>query len=233
MSVVANADIYAAQRINVFFPGVDPSLDGQCVSLVKWFMQEMSGVPNPQAARGDARYVGKTLVAQGFADEIPYDQRRRGDIICMEYGLYGHIYVQLSGNRVFEENVNWPGVSSKIVDGSRVYASRIGNDNESWRHDMYAYRLKSYNEQGDSDMAANENYVNNVYTGVLMRSTPPYNTKTGVWDDPAAKGWVGQPEDVVLQKVLETPERSQVVEKYNSGGGKKYKPAPPMFVEDV
>jgi hypothetical protein len=148
--VASNADDYAATRVNIFFPGVNPTLDGQCVSLVKWFMAEMSDVPNPQAARGDARYVGKQLVAEGLAFEVPYDQRRRGDIVCLEYGTYGHIYVQLSNGRVFEENVNWSGVDSKIVDGARVYASRIGSDSESWRHDAHVYRLKSYNEQGDN-----------------------------------------------------------------------------------
>lgn len=148
--VAANADIYAAQRIGVFFPGIIPSLDGQCVSLAKWFMQEMSEVPNPQAARGDARYVGKNLVAQGHATEVPYSQRRRGDLICYEYGVYGHIGVVLSGDRTFEENVNWPGVSSKIVDGDRVYAARIGSLAEGWRHDQHIYRLKTYKE---GDMA--------------------------------------------------------------------------------
>lgn len=150
MAVAANADVYAGQRINIFFPGVIPELDGQCVSLAKWFMQEMSSVPNPQAARGDARYVGKTLVAQGHAVEVPYAQRRRGDLICYEYGTYGHIGVVLSGDRTFEENVNWAGVASKVVDGATVYASRIGNLGEAWRHDQHIYRLNSYNEGGSS-----------------------------------------------------------------------------------
>lgn len=150
MAVAANADLYADPRQNIFFSGVVPSLDGQCVSLVKWFLQEMTSVPNPQAARGDARYVGKTLVAQGHAVEVPYDQRRRGDVICYEYGLYGHTGVVLSDNRTFEENVNWPGVDSKIVDGSRVYASRIGSLSEGWRHDQHIYRINSYSEQGDN-----------------------------------------------------------------------------------
>jgi hypothetical protein len=148
--VANNADDYAASRLNIFFPGVIPELDGQCVSLAKWFLAEMTSVPNPQAARGDARYVGKTLVAQGHAIEVPYEQRQRGDIICLEYGVYGHIYVQLSGGRVFEENVNWSGVASKIVDGARVYASRIGSEAEAWRHDFHAYRIKSYNEKGNT-----------------------------------------------------------------------------------
>lgn len=146
MAVAANADLYAEPRQNIFFSGVVPSLDGQCVSLVKWFMQEMTGVPNPQAARGDARYVGKTLVAQGHAIEVPYGERRRGDIICYEYGAYGHIAVQLSGGRVFEQNVNLGGVQSKIVDGARVYASRIGSENEAFRQKAHVYRIKTYKE---------------------------------------------------------------------------------------
>lgn len=149
--VAANADLYASSRLNIFFKGVVPSLDGQCVSLAKWFMQEMSGVPNPQAARGDARYVGKRLVAEGHAVEVPYADRKRGDLICYEYGTYGHIGVVLSGNRTFEENVNWAGVAAKIVDGTKVYASRIGSLNESWRHDQHIYRLKTYKE-GENSM---------------------------------------------------------------------------------
>lgn len=148
MAAANNADDYASSRINIFFPGIEPSLDGQCVSLAKWFMAEMTNVPNPQAARGDARYVGKTLVAQGHAVEVPYDQRKRGDLVCYETGQYGHIGVILSGNRTFEENVNWPGTSAKIVDGSYVYASRIGSMAEPWRQamNMHIYRLNTYRE---------------------------------------------------------------------------------------
>lgn len=155
MSQVANnADDYANARLNIFFPGVVPSLDGQCVSLAKWFMAEMTDVPDPQAARGDARYVGKTLVAQGHAIEVPYDQRQRGDLVCYEYGVYGHIGVILSGNRTFEENVNWQGVRSRVISDNTgswtVYASRIGSMAEAWRHDMHIYRIKSYNEKGNT-----------------------------------------------------------------------------------
>lgn len=164
-----NADVYAAKRQNYFFPGVDPTLDGQCVSLAKWFMAEMSDVPNPQAARGDARYVGKTLVSQGLAVEVAYVDRRRGDLVCYEYGVYGHIGVVLSGDRTFEENVNWPGVSSKIVDGARVYASRIGNLSEAWRHDAHIYRLNSYNEGGETTMALTEDQVYKGIKGMARR----------------------------------------------------------------
>jgi hypothetical protein len=69
------------------------------------------------------------------------------------------------------------------------------------------------------DMAADANFVNNVYVGTLMRKEQPYDPATGVWRDPGAKVWVGQPENVVLQKVLESPERKEVEKKYNSSGG--------------
>lgn len=156
--IAANADDYALARRNMFFPcdgvtGRDGYLTGQCVTLVKWFMAEMSDVPNPFGARGDARNVGKTLVAQGHAIEVPYAQRQRGDIITNEYGTYGHIYVQLSGGRVFEENANfYPQVDRRWVDGAWVYASRIGGEGEAFRHDIHVYRLKSYKEQGSDQM---------------------------------------------------------------------------------
>lgn len=231
--VAANADLYAEPRQNYFFPGVIPELDGQCVSLAKWFIQEMSDVPDPQAARGDARYVGKTLVSQGHAVEVPYSERRRGDLICYEYGTYGHIGVVLSGDRTFEQNVNMGGVNSKIVDGARVYASRIGSLSESWRHDQHIYRLNTYKEQGET-LVADENFVNNCYIGALMRTTPPYDVKTKTWVDPGAKGFVGRPCDVVLQEILNSQERANVVKKYNeSGNSADYVPftLPPLYTK--
>jgi len=154
MAVAANADEYTVGRVGHFFTAnnqtpADGNLTGQCVTLAKWFLAQMTGVPDAFSARGDARSVGKTLVAQGHAIEVPFNQRLRGDLICYEYGTYGHVAVQLSGGRVFESNVNWPGVASKIVDGDRVFASRIGNEQESWRHDAHVYRIKSYNEGGE------------------------------------------------------------------------------------
>jgi len=156
--IAANADDYAAPRVGIFFPAnnntsADGNLTGQCVTLIKWFMAEMSDVPSPFAARGDARYVGKRLVAEGLADEVPYSQRKRGDIITNEYGTYGHIYVQLSGGRVFEENANAGGAARRVLkDGTVVYAARIGSENESFRRDVHVYRLRSYKEQGSDQM---------------------------------------------------------------------------------
>lgn len=154
MSVAANADDYTNGRVGIFFPAngetpEDGDLTGQCVTLLKWFFAEMcNGFPSPFAARGDARYVGKRLVAQGLAVEVPYDQRKRGDVVCYEYGTYGHIALQLSGGRVFEENVGIGAARRVLSDGTVVYASRIGDENETWRHDQHVYRLKSYIEGG-------------------------------------------------------------------------------------
>lgn len=80
--------------------------------------------------------------------------------------------------------------------------------------------------QGGNMSAADPNFVNNVYVGVLMRPEQPYNPVTGLWRDPGAQGWVGQDQAVVLQKVLESTERQAVERKYNS-----IAPAPTEFEE--
>lgn len=165
MAVAANAEAYAASRVGIFFPAhnqtpADGNLTGQCVTLNKWFLAEMTTVPAPFSARGDARYVGKTLVNQGHAVQVPYEQRRRGDFAVFEYGTWGHIGVLLDQDRIFEQNVNVGGVARRLVDGSYVYASRIGRLSETWRPVRATiYRIKSYNEggtppQGDDDMIA-------------------------------------------------------------------------------
>lgn len=156
--VNANADDYAAKRVGIFFPAnnqtsADGNLTGQCVTLNKWFLAEMTDVPSPFAARGDARYVGDTLVNQGHAVEVPYEQRRRGDFLVWKYGTYGHIGVLLSGDRVFEQNVNAGGAARRWVDGAWVYAARIGGLGESWRPVRpNIYRIKSYKEEGSGQM---------------------------------------------------------------------------------
>lgn len=143
----------------------------------------MTSVPNPFSARGDARYVGQTLVRQGLAIEVPYTDRRRGDVICYEYGTYGHIALQLSGGRVFEQNVNLGGVASKIVDGERVYASRIGSENEVWRvgKNAHVYRIKSYNEQGETTVDWKRQVSRLSYAAYLNRglSNAEYTSRDG------------------------------------------------------
>lgn len=159
MAVAANADDYAATRVGIFFPGVTPYYDGQCVSLVKWFMGEMAGVADWNAARGNAKDVGRTLVAQGLARQVGWNERRRGDVIVYDYGQYGHIAVQLSNGRVFEQNVNMPGTTRRWVVDDYVYSARIGSENEAWRagKNPLVYRLNGYAEpgqvpQGSKDM---------------------------------------------------------------------------------
>lgn len=198
MAVATDADQYAANRLNRFFPGVIPELDGQCVSLVKWFMGEMSSVPDWNAARGDARYVGKNLVAQGHAREVPYAERRRGDIITYEYGQYGHIGVVLSGDRTFEENVNWPGVAAKIVDGAWVYASRIGSLNEGWRHDQHIYRLNTYEEGGTTDMITPADLDVLRIAHSEIGGWPRGETHAGKFDQQFL-GWVGAPMGTMIR----------------------------------
>lgn len=170
--VASDATAWAKPRVGWFFPGVVPSLDGQCVSLAKWFMQDMSDVPNPQAARGDARYVGQTLVSQGHAVEVPEADRRRGDIVCWEYGVYGHIEVYLGGDQVFGQNVNIPGTTSKVVDGSKVYSAIIYPLYTSWRPvKPKFYRLKTYKE-GNSMQPTTFNQLQQMSHAVLGRTTP-------------------------------------------------------------
>lgn len=204
MAVANNADDYTNGRVGHFFTAnnqtpADGNLTGQCVTLVKWFLAQMTGVPDAFSARGDARQVGKTLVNQGHAVEVSWNQRQRGDIICYEYGTYGHIAVQLSGGRVFESNVNWPGVASKIVDGERVFASRIGNEQETWRHDAHVYRIKSYNEKGAPMPEPTVEKVSLPTARILAYSilgrngvTNPVNALAGQCDEDLNANHVGQ-----------------------------------------
>lgn len=214
--VTINADTYAAQRQGIFFPGVVPSLDGQCVSLIKWFLAEMTDVPNPQAARGDARYVGKRLVAEGLAIEVPYDQRRPGDIITNEYGTYGHIYLQLSGGRVFEENANVGGVARRlIVDGKDswyVYASRIGSESEAFRRDVHVYRIKSYNDGGDDMPIPNADNYYNRYRKAMI-----YIRGRDMSREEFNKNFVGNSDLRMLEAMLDSSEADAQVDYANWG----------------
>lgn len=245
MPVATNADEYTVGRVGHFFTANnstpnDGNLTGQCVTLVKWFMAQMTGVPNPFAARGDARYVGRNLVAQGHAVEVPFNQRLRGDIICYEYGTFGHIAVQLSGGRVFESNVNWGGVASKIVDGDRVYASRIGNEQESWRRDVHVYRIKSYNEAGGGKpnmQPITPDEVNNLLGlcwGVqTVPGAPGYNATDRANDH---RNLDGKPFYEAFNTIYQDPRTFEYADRvYKSlhGGNKQYVPftPPKLFIE--
>jgi len=148
----ANADDYAQKRLGTYFPAsanslADGEFTGQCVSLVKWFIGEMARVADPGRARGNAKDFGDELVREGLATVVPTPQR--GDVVVWKNdgGGYGHIGIVLSGNRVFEENINVAGVKSETVDGQTVHASRIGLLSESWRKGPATYyRLTGYKE---------------------------------------------------------------------------------------
>ena len=135
MAVAADADAYTAGRVDIFFPadsgppasGADGDLTGQCVTLDKWFFAEMcDGFPSPFAARGHARYLGQNLVAQGLATAVPAGQQKEGDVVCYEYGTYGHTGILLSGNRLFQQNAAVAGARKRtLADGTVVYSSTI------------------------------------------------------------------------------------------------------------
>lgn len=172
MAVNKNADDYANARVGIFFPASstpwpgtskDGDLTGQCVTLNKWFLAEMCKVPGAFDARGHARSVGRTLVAQGHAYEVSRAEAKRGDFVVYEYGEYGHIAVLCSGGNIFQENAQVPGVASRIVAGSRVYAATIvPMYNTLGGVAPRFYRIKTYveNEQKESGLMIIQNQEN-------------------------------------------------------------------------
>ena len=163
MAVNNNADDYANSRLGIFFHASsngtleDGDLTGQCVSLAKWFISEMAGVPNPGQARGNAKDFGDTLVAQGYATVVTSPARGDLAIWKKDGGGYGHVGVVLSNSTIFEENAAIAGTASKkvpyynpngtIAGYSTVYASRTDPMNASWRVGSPTfYRLNGYKE---------------------------------------------------------------------------------------
>lgn len=171
MAVANNADEYAKTRLGVYFDGNPATLTGQCVSLVKWFLQEMTSVPDPQAARGHAKDYGANLVAQGHAAVVAAANRKRGDIVVWKKdgGGYGHIGVLLSNDQIFEENVGLVGVPSKHIYDDKgnyvttVYASMTNPLYSSWRKgDPTFYRVNTYNEGSSAMTKAEAEDMRNV-----------------------------------------------------------------------
>ena len=120
-------------------------LDGQCVSLVKWFLNDNCAVKDPFSARGHAKDVGDTLVSQGYAYKV--GSLIEGDIVVWkkDAGNYGHIAVYIGNNQVFESNAGVAGAPSKYVNGSIVYGATINALNASWRKGgADYYRVRSY-----------------------------------------------------------------------------------------
>ena len=193
MATNPNADDYAAHRLGMFFPGSsngtmnDGDLTGQCVSLVKWFGAEMCNLPNPGAARGNAKDFGNTLVNQGLAYEVAPNQRQQGDLVVwpQDGGGYGHIGVLLSGDRVFEENVALPGSATRVVAGNTVYSSRIDPLYANWRRGgARFYRMRNY---VGNRPAVSDEQIRQVYREVLEREADEGGVNH--YRQQAAKGW--------------------------------------------
>ena len=208
MATNPNADDYAAKRLGIFFPGSsngtmnDGDLTGQCVSLVKWFGAEMCGLPNPGAARGNAKDFGNTLVNQGLAYEVAADQRAQGDIVVWQQdgGGYGHIGVLLSGDRVFEQNVALPGSSTRVVAGNTVYSSRIDPFHANWRRGgARVYRMRNY--VGNRPSVSDEQ-IRQAYREVLEREADDGGINH--YRQQAAKGWSI---DQIRQDLMNSNER--------------------------
>lgn len=131
-----NATDWANSNLNKIF--INPparSLDGQCVTLVKAYL-EQCGINDPYQARGNAKDFGNTLVNQGLATVVSTANRLSGDIVVwpQDGGRYGHIGVLIDGDRIFEENVGLIGARSEVVTGGTlVYASRIDPLYANWR----------------------------------------------------------------------------------------------------
>lgn len=193
MATNPNADDYAARRLGMFFPGSsngtmdDGDLTGQCVSLVKWFGAEMCQLPNPGAARGNAKDFGNTLVNQGLAYEVAPNQRQQGDLVVwpLDGGGYGHIGVLLSGDRVFEQNVALPGSSTRVVAGNTVYSSRIDPFHANWRRGgVRVYRMRNYVGNRPS---VSDDQIRQAYREVLEREADEGGINH--YRSQAAKGW--------------------------------------------
>ena len=193
MAANPNADEYAAKRLGIFFPGSsngtmdDGNLTGQCVSLVKWFGAEMCDLPNPGAARGNAKDFGNTLVNQGLAYEVAPNQRQQGDLVVwpQDGGGYGHIGVLLSGDRVFEQNVALPGSSTRVVAGNTVYSSRIDPFHANWRRGgVRVYRMRNYVGNRPS---VSDDQIRQAYREVLEREADEGGINH--YRQQAAKGW--------------------------------------------
>lgn len=209
MAIDINVDQYALKRLNMFFPadtdntGRDGNLTGQCVSLVKWFLAEMTSVPNPFIARGHAKDFGDQLVREGHAYVV--SSPKRGDIVVWKQdgGGYGHIGVVTSGD-VFEENVHIPGPVTRVVDGDVVYASRLGKINESFRRGAPTfYRVRTYVENLPKPAAPNNApAIQQAYREILEREADAGGLNHYL--SQMSKGWGIQQ---VRQDLMESAER--------------------------
>lgn len=94
-----------------------PSLDGQCVTLIKALM-EFIGVPDPYKARGHAKTAISAYLSEGIADKgagflSVFSNKNMG-------GGYGHIWLNAGeGNGTFYES---NGAKPLIVTKGKTYS---------------------------------------------------------------------------------------------------------------
>lgn len=171
---------YAQACVGNFLPAdsgppasaADGNLTGQCVTLEKWVFATFTDIPNPFAARGDARYLGINLVKQGLAVLVPAGQQMPGDTVCYEYGTYGHTGTLLAGNRLFQQNANITGAKRRVLsDGTVVYSATIVP--------LYSslggvapkfYRLNSFKE--NTAMIVTPANLKYLYLGIYAENVP-------------------------------------------------------------
>lgn len=85
------------------------ALRGQCVSLNKALL-EFLGVPNPYAARGNAKDVGNSYVAQGIAKpgagwlQVCVNPNMGRLFINGKWKTFGHTWIDVSGEANYEQN---------------------------------------------------------------------------------------------------------------------------------
>lgn len=248
-------ELYAAARVGQFLTAdsgpppssADGDLTGQCVSQVKWVLKDFTDIPNPFGARGHARYLGINLVAQGHAVEVSAAQAKPGDVVCYEYGQYGHTGTLLAGSRLFQQNANVTGAKRKVLaDGTVVYSvvivplwASLGGVAPKF------YRLKTFKEGAGMDIETARYEAQRI--GLLGHMTEAEITPE--WVEYHAKNMVANPKyAAALAKQLYEGAKWQndvwkavhfeeeVQKAYQKGlaeaGGGKFKPAPQLYVED-
>lgn len=233
MAKQTNVDVWAASNLGYFFPArsnntfEDEDLTGQCVSLIKWYLNDFTTVPNPANARGHAKDYGDTLVSQGYADKV--STVKVGDIVVwkLDGGGYGHIGIYTS-NGVFEQNVGGLGSSSKQVIGGynngkpiyvTVYSARVDPLYASFRKGSPTfYRVKD-TFKGENMDKLDKELVQILCFGVLQRDG--LAERPNALADAYVAGYIGRNLDgAVIREIFYSPEAKTRRDSNVAGGNK-------------
>lgn len=162
--------------------------------------------PLKAAIGGTVTYVGNQ---SGYGKFIEW----QGD--NGRFYLYAHMNRQDVGvgQRVSEGQVLGLSGSTGYSTGPHVHVVEAGGKTNNQLVNLMDFEKNNFNQGGMK--VADENFINNVYFGVLMRKEAPYDVQTKTWRDAGAAGFVGKPCDVVLQSVMDSTERDEVEKQYN------------------